>query len=188
MASANTRPNLLTQTKRESKPVTVCFGCPEQAYIELTVPSSFVKVKSITFKTTSHDQGFSGVEDQYRGTYEQCCSFFDGVITTPEGHTRKRGLICTNRHAMIEPFTHVCTWPDTENEEFFTQVLQEMRENDVIQIIPKAHSRAWRNFVLEAEITITGESKESQQEELGGKKINWSISSPLSPTAEDIYV
>ncbi|TGO14127.1 hypothetical protein BTUL_0058g00520 [Botrytis tulipae] len=89
---------------------------------------------------------------------------------------------------MIEPFTHVCTWPDSENEEFLIQVLQEMRENDVIQIIPKAYYRAWRNFVLEAEITITGESKESQLEEMGGKKIDGSIPSPLTPTVEDFYV
>ncbi|KAE8452941.1 hypothetical protein EG329_012128 [Mollisiaceae sp. DMI_Dod_QoI] len=148
---------LLTVTATRSTPITVCSGCHEQAYIQLTVPSNFSNVKHITFRTTSHDQGFSGEESQYGGTYEECFSFFDAAVVTPEGHDRARWRFQSNRHARSEPFTHVNNWSDQGSEPSITLAICNIQANDTIRIIPKAHYRAWRNYVLHAEIEIMGE-------------------------------
>jgi hypothetical protein len=150
---------LLTVTAMRLTPVTVCSGCQEQAYIQLTVPSNFSNVKQITFRTTSHDQGFSNEESRYGGTYEECYSFFDAAAVTPEGHDRARWRFQSNRHARSEPFTHVSNWSDQRFEPDIALAICNIQANDTIRIIPKAHYRAWRNYVLHAEIEIMGEVK-----------------------------
>jgi hypothetical protein len=150
---------LLTVTATRSTPVTVCSGCQEQAYIQLTVPSDFSNVKHITFRTTSHDQGFSNEESRYGGTYEECYSFFDAAVVTPEGHDRAHWRFQSNRHARSEPFTHVSNWSDQRSEPGVALAICKIQANDTIRIIPKAHYRAWRNYVLHAEIETMGEIK-----------------------------
>jgi len=150
---------LLTVTATRSTPVTVCSGCQEQAYIQLTVPSSFSNVKHITIKTTSHDQGFSNEESRCGGTYQECYSFFDAAVVTPEGHDRARWRFQSNRHARSEPFTHVSNWSDQGSEPSIALAICNIKANDTIRIIPKAHYRAWRNYVLHAEIEVIGEVK-----------------------------
>lgn len=150
---------LSTVNASRSTPVTVCSGCPEQAYLQLTIPFNWACVKHITFRTTSHDQGFSHEENQYGGTYEECYSFFDTVAVTPEGHERARWRLQHNRHARIEPFTHISTWPDQRSEPDIALAISNIQANDTIQIFPKAHYRAWRNYVLHAEIEIVGDIK-----------------------------
>ncbi|KAG4430131.1 hypothetical protein IFR05_014387 [Cadophora sp. M221] len=149
-------PHLRTVAVTRSTPVTVCSGCHEQAYIQLTIPSTFSKVKQITFKTTSHDQGFSHEEGQYGGTYNECYSFFDAAVVTPEGHDRSRWRASTNKHARIEPFTHVCIWSDECDQQGIAVAVRSIQPNDTIRLIPKAHYQAWRNYVLHAEIEVVG--------------------------------
>ncbi|KAH7364726.1 heterokaryon incompatibility protein-domain-containing protein [Rhexocercosporidium sp. MPI-PUGE-AT-0058] len=147
---------LLTVTATRSKPITVCSGCQEQAYLQLTVPPTFSTVKQITFRTTSHDQGFSHEEDRYGGTYDECFSFFDATIVTPEGHERARWRFQNNRHARSEPFTHVSIWSDQSSEAGTALAISSIQVNDTIRILPKAHYRAWRNYVLSVDIEVVG--------------------------------
>jgi hypothetical protein len=152
---------LATVTATRSTPVTLYSGCLEQAYIQLTVPCNFSNVKHITFRTTSHDQGFSNEASRYGGTYEECFSFFDAAAVTPEGHYRARWRFQSHRHARSEPVAHVSTWPDQRSEPDIALAICTIQAHDTIRIIPKAHFVAWRNYVLHAEIEIVGEDKEA---------------------------
>jgi hypothetical protein len=49
--------NVLTYTTRRSEPITVCPVCPERPYVQLKLPETVGRIKKITFKTVSHDQG-----------------------------------------------------------------------------------------------------------------------------------
>lgn len=131
--------------------------CPERPYVELEVPSDIEIVTEVTFKTVSHDQGYSD-EAEGHGSYKHTHSWFEIAVVTPSYHFRgHRQQLQSNVHADANFHEHINAWKLAEEEdESRRHWFGSIRPGDTVQIIPKAHHKGWRNFVSSAEIILTG--------------------------------
>jgi len=158
------------------------------------VPRHVLKVESLTFTLLSHDQGFSDWQEQYRGTYTWCFSYFEVFVSTLTGHDRVRPrTLQANRHATIEPFKHTITWTYADADPDLRAWLSAIRGGDTVQVVPQARFVAWRNFVYEAEIVCTGTIRAERSHGLTttlqlADDARASLYSPLDSDANEIRV
>ncbi|KAK4142229.1 HET-domain-containing protein [Dichotomopilus funicola] len=142
--------------------ITTTQYCPQQPYVSLrfgrpeTVPadhSQRLVVRRVTFTTTSHDQGFSGEEDRFGGTYDASFTWFEACVLAPSGHERgPRRMIHRNVHARFEYKTHVHCWSLEGADDDLRSWMSGIRPGDTVQIMPRAHFPAWTNYVRSAKI------------------------------------
>ncbi|KAI5888570.1 uncharacterized protein SCHCODRAFT_02587820 [Schizophyllum commune H4-8] len=116
-------------------------------YAELEVPDA--PLRSLTFVTVSHDQGWSDYEDDH-GTYRRSSTWFEAGVKGSDA----RRLIQQNIHASSDRRLHTNTWsfdtPDPELQEW----LRGMQGGRFLQLIARAQYQGWVNHVYSAEIRV----------------------------------
>lgn len=131
--------------------------CPERPYLELQVPPNIEAVRKAVFKTISRDQGYSN-EPEEHGSYRNSHSWFELAVVTSSYHIRgHRQHLQSNIHAKPIFHEHVNSWDwEEEKNSSRRQWFDNIRPGDHIQIIPKAHHKGWRNYIMSAEIIVSG--------------------------------
>lgn len=135
--------------------------CPERPYLELEIPSTIQVVEGVVFKTVSRDQGHSD-ETIHHGSYKHSYSWFEIAVVTPSYHIRGyRQRLQNNIHAGTDFHEHITVWQrDEETDDSRLKWFDDIQPDGFIHIIPKAHPKAWRNYVKSAAIILKGKKKE----------------------------
>lgn len=146
--------------------------CPERPYVELRIPLELGYIHRIVFKIDAHDQGKKShdIMGPYRqslgfsddtsrcGTYEGSNSWFEVTTITPSGHDRTSRLrLASNLHGDYIFREQTISWERGGTSPGIQTWLDDVQPGDTVQIIPRAHYIAWKNFVRSAEIQIEGE-------------------------------
>ncbi len=115
-------------------------------------------VRKVVFTISSKDQGWSGENRMYHGTYEASYTWFEAVTrgrdvveATPD---QSRKITC-NVHAGKEYKTHVVTWTsDAEDNEEREWVNDNLKKGRQVDITVWARFPLWVNHVAAARIDV----------------------------------
>ncbi|KAI1155317.1 heterokaryon incompatibility protein-domain-containing protein [Nemania diffusa] len=141
---------------------TVHQGCFARPYVQLEVPLTTDRVRSLELIVKSRDQGWGG------GPVS--CTWHDVYIQRSlENPGRKHAnpiTFCRNEIAVKEFQHHRCHWrfDDPETLPLHKAWIASILAGDTIQIVPKAYGQGWTNIVSEASIKI------EYDEKIGDKK------------------
>ncbi|KAL1682498.1 hypothetical protein EV122DRAFT_287123 [Schizophyllum commune] len=134
-------------TASRAQKVAVDSRAQSYVFVELEVPDA--PLRTLTFVTVSHDQGWSDYEDDH-GTYRRSSTWFEAGVRGSDA----RRLIQQNIHASSDRRLHTNTWsldtPDSELREW----LQGVQAGKVLQLIASAQYQGWVNHVYSAEIRL----------------------------------
>ncbi|KAI1427970.1 heterokaryon incompatibility protein-domain-containing protein [Xylaria sp. FL1777] len=136
---------------------TVHQGCFARPYVQLEVPSTTIRVRSLELSIKSRDQGWGG------GGIP--CTWHDVHIQrSPEypGRNHANPITFYRNPTAVEKFGHhTCRWDcdDPASSPFNTAWVASILPGDTIQIVPKAFGQGWTNIVSEASIKIEYDEK-----------------------------
>ncbi|KAL1734148.1 hypothetical protein EV714DRAFT_281270 [Schizophyllum commune] len=134
-------------TASRAQKVAVNSRTQNYVYVELEVPDA--PLRSLTFVTVSHDQGWSDYEDDH-GTYRRSSTWFEAGVRGSDA----RRLIQQNIHASSDRRLHTNAWsfdtPDSELQEW----LEGVQTGKILQLIARAQYQGWVNHVYSAEIRL----------------------------------
>ncbi|RXW17257.1 hypothetical protein EST38_g8592 [Candolleomyces aberdarensis] len=141
---------------RREDEVVVRETTQDQAYVSLTASGP---VRRVSFRTISHDQGFSS-EPENHGKYSGSDTWFEagvvhqGLTQSVDEQRRMRMLVQRNVCADSDWRTHLNDWvytaPAPEMKEWFSSI----KAADIVGLYPRAQFPGWANSVKEARMEM----------------------------------
>ncbi|KAI0528500.1 heterokaryon incompatibility protein-domain-containing protein [Xylaria digitata] len=138
---------------------TVHEGCLARPYVQLKVPSTAIRVRSLELSVKSRDQGWGG------GSIPS--TWHDVLIhRSPKypGRSHVNPITFYRNPVAVRQFGHhVSCWDcdDPNSLPFYTAWVSSILQGDIIQIVPKAFGMGWTNIVSEASIKINYDEAET---------------------------
>jgi hypothetical protein len=123
------------------------------------IPSNIhrLSVRSVVFRTVSHDQGWSWDKANH-GTYDGSTTWFEAGLLVPQisvptlQDCRK---IVTNVHACRDDKEHRVEWFDNDPDPYVQLIFRRLRAGESIGINVCALYPGWQNLVKESSIGFT---------------------------------
>ncbi|KAJ7575903.1 hypothetical protein C8J56DRAFT_900518 [Mycena floridula] len=140
-------------SNKKDEVVAVDMKTEESAYVQVTLPSNAVSVRSITFITVSHDQGFSGESEDTKGTYSSSYTWFEATIHRGSSKIAHQ-VIQDNIQASLQWRKHINTWEIWTHNSELRAWMAILQPGDIISLIPKAMYAAWVNYIQSAELSV----------------------------------
>jgi hypothetical protein len=114
-------------------------------------------VRSVVFRTISHDQGWSWDRDSH-GTYGGSCTWFEAGILVPQVSVptlQNCRRIITNIHASKVDKEHRVEWFHDDPDPYIQLIFRQLRSGESVGINVCASYLMWQNLVKESSIGFT---------------------------------
>ncbi|TFK28563.1 hypothetical protein FA15DRAFT_43395 [Coprinopsis marcescibilis] len=133
-----------------AKRICVTENDPSEFYVALTASGP---VRRMTFRTTSHDQGYSD-QEEHHGKYSYSHTWFDAGIMHQDGTEQREGkermLVQRNVCADSEWRVHFNEWVYATSPQELMDWFDSINPGDTVGLYPTALYPGWQNYVRNA--------------------------------------